>query len=93
MVKTGGSLSCCDHALLKIVISKNMGLVKSIVRSLNFRSPNFGLFKELLDKIPWETVLRDKGTEHRRGMREIRRDSIRTLNIRDKQRKCIPSDK
>ena len=63
MVKTRGSLSCCDHALLKIVISKNMGLVKSIVRSLNFRSPNFGLFKKLLDKIPWETVLRDKGME------------------------------
>ncbi|KFZ48070.1 hypothetical protein N321_02745, partial [Antrostomus carolinensis] len=30
---------------------------------LNFRRANFQLFKELLDGIPWETVLMDIGTE------------------------------
>jgi len=32
---------------------------------MKFRRANIRLFKELLDKIPWGTVLRDKGTEKR----------------------------
>lgn len=35
-VKTGGSLGCCNHTLVQFVISKNMGLAKSIVMTLNF---------------------------------------------------------
>ncbi|KFZ45983.1 hypothetical protein N321_04792, partial [Antrostomus carolinensis] len=42
---------------------RNMGLAKGRVRTLNFRRVNFQLFKELLDGILWETVLRDIGTE------------------------------
>lgn len=41
----------------------NVGLVEGGVRTLNSRA-NFRLFKELLDEIPWEAVLRDKETEH-----------------------------
>jgi len=40
-----------------------MGLAKSKVRTPNFRIEIFQLFKELLDKAHWETVLRDKGIE------------------------------
>ena len=40
---------------------KNAGLAKSRVRTLSFRRVNF--LKELLDGIPWETVLKDMGTE------------------------------
>jgi len=40
----------------------NVGLVEGGVRTLNSRA-NFRLFKELLDEIPWEAVLRDKGVE------------------------------
>ena len=31
--------------------------------TLNFGRASFGLFKELLDEISWETVLRDKEVE------------------------------
>jgi len=62
VVKIGGSLGCSNHALVKFVITRNMGLEKSGVRTLNFGRVNFRLFKELLDEIPWETLLRDKGT-------------------------------
>ncbi|KAM9168311.1 very low-density lipoprotein receptor-like [Mergus octosetaceus] len=40
-----------------------MGLAKSKVRTLNFRRANFQLFKELVDEIPWDTVLRDRGSD------------------------------
>jgi len=33
------------------------------VKTLNFRSVSFQLFKELLDEIPCQVVLRDKGME------------------------------
>ena len=61
-VKIEGSLSCSDHALVEFVILKNAGLAKSRGRTLSFRKTNFCLLKELLDGIPWETVLKGIGT-------------------------------
>lgn len=62
-VKTGGSLGCSDHALVEFMISRNMGLTTSKVRTLKFRKTSFHLFTELMNEIPWETVFRDKGPE------------------------------
>jgi len=62
-VKTGGSLGCSDHALVDFTVLRNMGQVKHKVRTLNFRKGNFQLFKELNNRTPWETALRDKGAE------------------------------
>jgi len=45
------------------MISRNMGLVKSGVRTLNFGRAYFRLFEESLDEITWEALLRDKGIE------------------------------
>jgi len=62
-VKTGGSMGCSDHALVEFTDLRDMGQTKSKVRTLNFRKAKFHLFKELVNKTPWETALRDKGTE------------------------------
>lgn len=59
-VNTGGSLGCCDYTLVQPVISRTTALAKCKVRILAFRRR---LFKELLDEIRWETVLRDIGVE------------------------------
>jgi len=62
-VKIGGSLGYSDHALVELTLLREMGITKSIVRTLNFRRANFQLFKEIIRRTPWETVLRDRGTE------------------------------
>ncbi|GAB0178027.1 hypothetical protein GRJ2_000268000 [Grus japonensis] len=62
-VKTGGSLGCSNHALVEFTILRNMGQLRSRIRTLNFRRTNFQLFKELVDGTPWETALRNKGAE------------------------------
>ncbi|OPJ69932.1 hypothetical protein AV530_015446 [Patagioenas fasciata monilis] len=62
-VKIGGSLGCSDHTLMEFVVLRDVGQVKSKVRTLNFRKANFQFFKELLNRMPWETVHRDKGSE------------------------------
>ena len=45
-IKIGGSLGCGDHALVEFTVLRDMGQVKSKVRTLNFRKANFQLFKE-----------------------------------------------
>jgi len=62
-VKTGGSLGCSDHTLAEFGVLRDMGQVKSKVRTLNCRKANFQLFKQLVNGTPWETALRDKGPE------------------------------
>lgn len=37
--------------------------VKTKVRTLTFRKPELQSFKELVNKTPWETALREKGAE------------------------------
>jgi len=49
-IKFGG-VGCSNHALVESVISKNVGLTKSGVWTLNFERVNFRLFKELLDEM------------------------------------------
>lgn len=50
-------------AVLKIVefvVSRNTGLSKKKLGTLNFRRGNLFLFKELLDKLSWEAVVRSR---------------------------------
>lgn len=62
-VKIRSRLGCSNCALVEFVILRNTGLAKRGVRTLKFKGLNFRLFKELLNKISWEEVLRDKGAE------------------------------
>lgn len=62
-IKIGGSLECSKNVLIEFVILRNIHLAKNRVKSLSFRRVNLRLFKELLDDIPWETVLGDLGME------------------------------
>ena len=62
-VNVGGSLGCSDHALVELMISRDVGLAKGGVRTLNFGRVSFKLFSVLLAKIPWDAVLKDKDVE------------------------------
>jgi len=42
---------------------RDMRQAKSKIRKLNCRKSNFQLFRELVNKAPWETVRKDKETE------------------------------
>jgi len=61
--RIGGSLSCRDYALVEFRVVKDEGQAKSKVRTLNFRKANFQRFKELGNRTPWESTLRDEGAE------------------------------
>ena len=59
-VKVGGSLGCSDHARVEFVISRDVGLAKNAIRTLNFGRANFKLFSGLLAKIHWDAVFKNK---------------------------------
>lgn len=61
-------------------------LAKSRVRTQNLRRANFRLFKELLDEILWETILRDLGSEQSWQLFKdsfLREQASPSLSIRD----------
>ncbi|TRZ07865.1 hypothetical protein HGM15179_019241 [Zosterops borbonicus] len=62
-ITTGGSLGCSDHALVEFAVLRDKGHIRRKVRPPNFRKAIFQLFKEKVNRIPWETALRDKGVE------------------------------
>jgi len=62
-VNIGSSLGCSDHAMVEFLISRDAGLAKGGVSTLNFGRANFKLFNGLLAKIPWDAVLKDKDVE------------------------------
>lgn len=51
------------YIIAEFTIIRNMSMAKSRVRTLTVRRVDLRLFKELLDGIPWKTVLRDVGSE------------------------------
>lgn len=47
-IKTGGSLGCRDHSVIKFIVRRNMDQAKSEVRTMNFRKTNFQFLKDLV---------------------------------------------
>ncbi|GAB0206941.1 hypothetical protein GRJ2_003159700 [Grus japonensis] len=52
-VKAGGSLGCSDHEMVEFRILRGRSRAISRITTLDFRRANFGLFKDLLGRIPW----------------------------------------
>jgi len=48
---------------VEFAVLKDIGQVKSKVRTLNFRKVNCQLFKELVNRNHWETAPRNKAAE------------------------------
>lgn len=52
-VLVGGHLWHCDHEMIKSLI-----LAVRRTDTLHIQSANVGLFMDLVDRVPWETVLK-----------------------------------
>ena len=63
-IRIGGCLGGCnDHTMIEFMVWRNMRQAKSKISMLNFRKANFQLFRELVNKTPWEMVFMGKGAE------------------------------
>ncbi|GAB0199978.1 hypothetical protein GRJ2_002463200 [Grus japonensis] len=82
-VKLKGSLGCSDHEMVEFRILRAARRAHSKLTTLDFRRADFGLFRDLLGRVPW-----DKALEGRRAQ-----DSwlIFKGHLLQAQERCIPT--
>ncbi|GAB0179874.1 hypothetical protein GRJ2_000452700 [Grus japonensis] len=56
-VKLKGSLDCSDHEMVEFKILRAARRAHSKLTILDFRRADFGLFRDLLGRIPWDKAL------------------------------------
>ncbi|GAB0179147.1 hypothetical protein GRJ2_000380000 [Grus japonensis] len=60
-VKLKGSLGCSDHEMVEFKILRAVRRVHSKLTTLDFRRADFGLFRDLLGRIPWDKARKEDG--------------------------------
>ncbi|RMB99816.1 hypothetical protein DUI87_23593 [Hirundo rustica rustica] len=64
-VEVGGRLGHSDHEIIEFSIIGEIRRNINKISTLDFRRADFGLFKRLTQRVPWETVLENKGVQER----------------------------
>ncbi|GAB0205586.1 hypothetical protein GRJ2_003024200 [Grus japonensis] len=62
-VKLEGSLGCRDHEMVEFKILRAVRRVHSKLTTLDFRRADFGLFRDLLGRVPWDETLEGRGAQ------------------------------
>ena len=62
-VKLKGSLGRSDHEMVEFKILRAMRKAHSKLATLDFRRADFGLFRDLLGRVPWDTALEGRGAQ------------------------------
>ncbi|GAB0182816.1 hypothetical protein GRJ2_000746900 [Grus japonensis] len=62
-VKLKGSLGCSDHETVEFNILRAARREHSKLTTLDFRGADFGLFGDLLGRIPWDKALEGRGAQ------------------------------
>ncbi|GAB0190944.1 hypothetical protein GRJ2_001559700 [Grus japonensis] len=62
-VKLKGSLGCSDHKMVEFKILRAVRRAHNKLTTLDFRRADFGLFRDLLGRIPWDKALEGRGAQ------------------------------
>ncbi|GAB0190077.1 hypothetical protein GRJ2_001473000 [Grus japonensis] len=62
-VKLEGSLGCSDHKMVEFKFLRAARRACSKLTTLDFRRADFGLFRDLLGRIPWDKALEGRGAQ------------------------------
>ncbi|GAB0188840.1 hypothetical protein GRJ2_001349300 [Grus japonensis] len=62
-IKLKGSLGCSDHEMVEFRILRAARRALSKLTTLDFRRADFGLFRDLLGRIPWDKALEERGAQ------------------------------
>ena len=85
-IRIGSCLGCSDHAMIEFTPRRNMRQIKSKIWKINFRKAKFQLFRKLVNKIPWKSVLNNKGVEQR--WQVLKETFFRTQDVGKQKRKA-----
>ncbi|GAB0188023.1 cAMP-dependent protein kinase inhibitor alpha [Grus japonensis] len=56
-VKLKGGLGCSDHEMVEFKIPRAVRRAHSKLTTLDFRKADFGIFRDLLGRVPWDKAL------------------------------------
>ena len=59
-VKLKGSLGCSDHGMVELKILRAVRGAHSKLTTLDFRRADFGLFRDLIGRVPWDKALKGR---------------------------------
>ncbi|GAB0189068.1 mitochondrial enolase superfamily member 1 [Grus japonensis] len=62
-VKLKGSLGCSDHEMVEFRILRAARRARSKLTTLDFRRTDFGLFRDLLGRVPWDKAQEGRGAQ------------------------------
>ncbi|GAB0180505.1 hypothetical protein GRJ2_000515800 [Grus japonensis] len=62
-VKLKGSLGCSDHEMVEFKILRAARRAHSKLTTLDFKRADFGLFRDLLGRVPWDKALEGRGAQ------------------------------
>ncbi|KAK4831113.1 hypothetical protein QYF61_015416 [Mycteria americana] len=62
-VTVGGRLGQSDHEMIEFLIRGEAARGVSKTAALDFRRADFGLFRRLVERLPWEAALKGKGVQ------------------------------
>ena len=62
-VKLQGSLGCSDHEVVEFKILRAARRVQSKLTTLHFKRADFGLFRDLLGRVPWDKALEGRAAQ------------------------------
>ncbi|GAB0175819.1 hypothetical protein GRJ2_000047100 [Grus japonensis] len=62
-VKFKGSLGCSDYEMVDFKIFRAARRAHSKLTTLDFRRADFGLFRDLLGRVPWDKALEGRGAQ------------------------------
>ncbi|GAB0180871.1 hypothetical protein GRJ2_000552400 [Grus japonensis] len=82
-VKFKGSLGCSDHEMVEFKILRAVRRVHSKLTALDFRRADFGLFRDLLGRVPWDKALKGRGAQESW--------SVFKDHLLQAQEQCIPT--
>ena len=79
-------MGCNDHAVVELMLLRDIMQTKNKIQTLNFRKANFLLLKGLVNKTSWETVLKDKAVEQ--SWQIIMEAFLQALEVGSQERKA-----
>jgi len=62
-VKVKGRLGCSDHKMVHFKILRAVRRAHSKLTNLDFRRADFGLFRDLLGRKPWDKAMEGRGVQ------------------------------
>ncbi|GAB0210334.1 hypothetical protein GRJ2_003499200 [Grus japonensis] len=62
-VVVGGRLGLSEHEMIEFLIHGEVRRGTSKTATMDFRRADFGLLRTLVERVPWETVLKGKGVQ------------------------------